>query len=75
MISVYPTLTGEIAKRGIKKSAIAKHIGISNRALYNKLSGLASFTWDEVVEINTYFFPDFSPAQLFAKAKEAQGSA
>lgn len=70
MIVVYPTLIGEIAKRGIKKSAIAKHLGISERALYNKLSGRASFTWEEVIAINTRFFPDFGPTSLFARAEQ-----
>lgn len=67
MESVYPTLNGEIAKRGIRKSVIAKRIGISERALYNKLSGSVSFTWDEVLEINSCFFPDYNPAQLFCR--------
>ena len=75
MTAAYPTLTGEIAKRGIKKSAIAKRIGISNRALYNKLSGSVSFTWDEVVKINSCFFPDFTPDKLFARASAEQDSA
>lgn len=75
MSVAYPALAGEIAKRGIKKSAIAKHIGISERALYNKLSGSVSFTWDEVVEINSCFFPDFNPTQLFARASTTQDSA
>lgn len=68
MLAVYPTLIGEIAKRGIKKSAIAKHLGISERTLYNKLYGVASFTWEEVLTINTSFFPDFDPTSLFARA-------
>ena len=70
MISAYPTLIGEIAKRGIKKSVIAKHVGISERALYNKLGGLVSFTWEEVLAINTRFFPDYDPASLFARAEQ-----
>lgn len=65
---VYPTLIGEIAKRGIKKSVIAERLGISKRALYNKLYGIAPFTWPEVQEINQCFFPDFDPPTLFAKA-------
>lgn len=70
MLAAYPTLIGEIAKRGIKKSAIAKHLGISERALYNKLSGVASFTWEEVLAINTCFFPDFDPTSLFTRAEQ-----
>lgn len=72
MTIAYPMLIGEIAKRGIKKSDIAKRIGISDRALYNKLSGSVSFTWDEVVAINSSFFPDFEPALLFARADPRQ---
>lgn len=68
MVSAYPTLIGEIAKRGIKKNAIAKHLGISDRTLYNKLAGEADFTWPEVLAINTRFFPDLAPATLFARA-------
>lgn len=56
MSIVYPTLVGEIAKRGIKKSAIADRLGISEKALYNKLSGVTSFTWNEVQSINKVFF-------------------
>lgn len=70
MSIVYPTLVGEIAKRGIKKSAIADRLGISEKALYNKLSGVTSFTWNEVQSINKVFFPDMTPNDLFATADE-----
>lgn len=73
MSIAYPMLVGEIAKRGIKKRAIAKHIGISERALYNKMSGAVSFTWDEVLAINSCFFPDLDTHSLFARA--GQGGA
>ena len=63
---IYPTLTGEIAKRGIKKSVIAGRLGISEKALYNKLSGAASFTWDEALKINSCFFPDIEVKDLFS---------
>ena len=58
MSVAYPTLAGEIAKRGIKKSIIAERIGLSQRSLYNKLSGSVSFTWDEAMTITKIFFPD-----------------
>jgi DNA-binding CsgD family transcriptional regulator len=38
MRAYYPTLTSEIAKRGIKKNAIARQLGISERSLYNLLN-------------------------------------
>ncbi len=61
----YPALAAEIARRGIKKKAIADALGICNRSLNNKLSGRVSFTWDEVKKIRGQFFPDMSPDELF----------
>lgn len=66
----YPNLTGEIAKRGIKKNAIANHIGISYRAFYSKLSGQVSFTWDEAFAIKSQFFPDLDIQQLFSRSDQ-----
>lgn len=60
----YPELEGQIAARGIRKTAIAKRIGCSERALYSKLAGKTQFTWDEVNVMNTTFFPDMMPADL-----------
>lgn len=73
---VYPTLIGEIAKRGIKKTAIASHLGISGRCLYNKLCGVSSFTWEEICSMTDCFFPDMSLKKevLFAKS-DARDSA
>lgn len=70
MQAVYPTLIGEIAKRGIKKSVIAKQLNISDRTLYSKLTGETAFTWPEVQAINACFFPDLDPNTLFAKETE-----
>ena len=64
----YPTLAGEIAKRGLKKKDIAESIGICNRALSSKLSGRVPFTWPEVSAIRARFFPDIAPDDLFRRA-------
>lgn len=69
MTVAYPTLTGEIAKRGIKKCAISSALGISGRALHNKMTGKVPFTWPEVCLIESIFFPDISKDVLFAKAQ------
>lgn len=61
----FPTLAGEIARRGVKKSVIASAIGISNRALYNKMSGVVPFTWPEACAIQERFFPDVDKDDLF----------
>ena len=65
----YPVLADEIAKRGIKKKAIAERLGISIRTLWNKMHGKAPFTWDEVKVICEEFFPDMEPRQLFEENK------
>lgn len=70
MTVVFPTLVGEMAKRGIKKATVADRIGISVRAFYNKLSGKAPFTWDEVLTITNCFFPDMDPATLFQRVSK-----
>lgn len=69
---VYPMLIGEIAKRGIKKTAIASRLGISERCLYNKLCGVSSFTWEEICSMTDCFFPDMSSKKdvLFAKSDD-----
>lgn len=75
LIAYYPTLAAEIAKRGIKKIAIARQLGISERTLYNKLTGKAKFTWPEVLAINSCFFPDYDPTILFSQSDSPkQGS-
>lgn len=61
----YPILSGEIAKRGIKKKAIAEHIGVCEKSLSNKLSGRVPFTWPEVKAIRHRFFPDMTTDELF----------
>ena len=63
----YPRLTAEVARRGIKKSAIAEALGISGRSLYNKMSGAVPFTWPETCMIQHRFFPDMEKDDLFSK--------
>lgn len=60
----YPILEGEIAARGIKKTAIAAKIGCTYRTFVNKCSGKSRFTWDEVQQINATFFPDMTNEHL-----------
>ena len=71
----YPVLAGEIAKRGIKKKAIAQCIGVCDKSLNNKLSGKVPFTWPEVRAIRHTFFPEISPDTLFSNADETSQSA
>ena len=73
--AIYPNLVGEIAKRGIKKCAIASALGISSRSLYSKMSGAVPFTWPETCAIRDTFFPDMSKDELFAKADDPRDGA
>jgi len=66
-------LTLHIAQYFSSLDAAAFRIGISERALYNKLSGNVSFTWDEAITIKDSFFPDIDPQRLFARAEEKGG--
>lgn len=66
----FPILAGEIAKRGIKKSAIASALKISTRAFYNKMSGTVPFTWPETCAIQSQFFPDMDKDDLFRRADD-----
>lgn len=64
---VYPNLAGRIAERGIKKSKIAIVLGVSPRALSNKLSGKAEFSWPEVCAMQEHFFPDIGKEELLRR--------
>ena len=44
----YEYLERMIAKRGIRKTIIARVVGISPKTLTNKVNGKAAFTWPEV---------------------------
>ena len=66
----FPTLTGEIAKRGIKKTVIAERIGVSVRTLYDKMAGKTSFTWEEANAIHSVFFPDIEKDTLFKRSDD-----
>lgn len=65
----YPELVGLIAVRGIKKSAIAKRIGCSERAFRNKCCGKTSFTWEEILAMKIGFFPDVAIEDLMRTSR------
>ena len=68
-ISTFPVLVSEIASRKIKKADIAKTLRICDKALYNKLNGIASFTLEEALLLRDVFFPDKTVEELFARSK------
>lgn len=64
---MFPNLEAEIAKRRIKKRLIAEKLGISYKAFYNKMNGLAPFFLDEAVTIYVSFFYGADFLELFQK--------
>ena len=75
MVTTYPELVAEMAKRGLTRTSIAKRLGISPRTLYSKLAGDTDFTLSEANKIHAAFFPDVDKEALFARSESAQNSA
>ena len=57
----YEYLERMIAKRGIRKTIIARVVGISPKTLTNKVNGKAAFTWPEVQAIHCLLYTSPSP--------------
>lgn len=66
MVDKFNNLNGEIARRQIRKSDIAKTLGISYRSFRSKMTGVTPLTWKEAVMIQKSFFPDLDKDYLFA---------
>ena len=64
---MYNNLIAEIARNHLKNKNIAEAVGISERALKNKIKGVSEFYWREVVLIKTLFFPSLALEYLFEK--------
>ena len=68
----YQVLSGLINDRGIKKSVIAKRLGISPKTLCGKLRGETGFVFDEAQIIREDFFPDVALERLFSVGEADQ---
>ena len=67
LVAVYQELVGAMAKRGVRRNAMAAAVGISTRTLYAKLKGETDFTLSEANAIHTIFFSDMNKDELFTK--------
>lgn len=70
----YSILAGMINTRGIKRSAIAKRLGISPKTLSGKIRGNTGFVFEEAQTIQSEFFPDIPLEQLFSIDNSLTGS-
>ena len=69
MVTMFPTLNGEIANRGIQRTVIARTINISYSSFRNKMKGITPFTFEEACTIQERFFPDMDMRTLFRKSQ------
>lgn len=65
---MYRVLRGEMVKADISIHDLALKIGITERSLRNKINGVTSFTWNEVLEIRGIVSPTMSLEKLFKAA-------
>lgn len=63
---MFTNLYVEMKKANITQLKMSKTLGITNRALYNKLTK-GDFTSDEMFTIQKQFFPDKSLEYLFKR--------
>ena len=61
----YRKLKTAFYDRGIRMRVVADAMGVTTRALYNKIEGRSPFTWNEACIIQSRFFPDLSKDDLF----------
>lgn len=58
-------LKAEMTRHQVRIVDIATSIGISERAMRNKLNGVTDFTWKQACKIQKEFFPELSKDYLF----------
>lgn len=61
----YMNLKAEMTRYNIRIKDVASSVGITERALRNKLNGVTEFSWKQVCKIQKQFFPDISKDYLF----------
>ena len=66
----YKKLRTAFFDRGIRMRVVADSIGVSTKALYNKIDGRSRFTWNEACIIQSRFFPDISKDELFGEYRK-----
>ena len=67
MKEVYPVLERGLRERRLCRREVARTLGISPRGLYNKLSGVTGFTWEEALALRRAYFPGAELTELFRK--------
>lgn len=64
---MYGNLYIEMKKKDVSQADISKRLGITSRAMSNKIRGKTDFTTSEMFTIKNEFFPDKTLEYLFTK--------
>lgn len=67
---LYPILEGKIAEKGLSRARIAEALNIKPNTLWRKINGKTEFTWNEVVCLQTNFFPEITKDHLMQRKTE-----
>lgn len=62
---MYRELLGEMVKKGVSRKILAEKMGITEKTLFNKLTGKTEFTWSEVKIIRNLVSPEKTLEELF----------
>jgi hypothetical protein len=67
MNKMYKELFCKMKMRKLSQGEVAQQIGISRKALYNKIFGISDFTATEMFTLRDKFFPNETLDDLFTK--------
>lgn len=59
-------------RKGISRSDIARHLGLSYRTIHSKFNGDSQWQYTECILIRDTFFPELDLAYLFPYAQKNQ---
>lgn len=71
----YLNLKAEMARYSVSTSDISASLGISEKSVRNKISGISEFTWSQAKQIQQRFFKGFNKDYLFARETDVEESA
>lgn len=62
---MYRNLEAEMIRSGVTRSDVSELLGIGYAAVIYRISGKKRFYWDEVLKIQTTYFPKIDIKYLF----------
>ena len=68
---MFTILKNKLTERQLTMKAYAKFLGISEKALQNKMNGVSAFTLPEMEKTSKFLFPEIKVEALFFDQEEA----